>query len=42
MIDEIEGFAHIEPKQDACHLNILFMSGFALKIASEIAERTTS
>jgi len=42
MIDEIEGFAHIEPKPDACHLNISFMSGFAIKIASEIAECTTN
>ena len=42
MINEIEGFAHIEPKPDACHLNISFMSGFAIKIASDIVEFTTN
>jgi hypothetical protein len=38
MIEEIEGFAKSAPSPDACHLNISFMSGFALKLAADSAK----
>ena len=34
MLEEIEGFAYCKPTPEANHLNISFMSGFALKISA--------
>ncbi len=42
MINEIDGFANTEPSEDACHLNLSFESGFALKIAAESAKCSIS
>ncbi|MBQ0726300.1 MAG: hypothetical protein KBT77_02990 [Thalassolituus oleivorans] len=42
MVNEIEGFVSIEPSDDACHLNLSFESGFALKIAADSAKCSIS
>ncbi len=37
LMDEVEGYSHTTPSKDSSHLNICFMSGFALKIGAEKA-----
>jgi hypothetical protein len=37
MLGELEGFSHPEPRERAAHLNLSFMSGFAMKIGAATA-----
>lgn len=37
LINEVEGFCDLQPSENTTHLNISFMSGFALKVGCETA-----